>query len=137
MKRVEIEVTNKETRYKACDGTLFTTETECRKFEETAYCVIKSRLMSIVTSTINPYEKGLCYNEKYSTGYIVVLEDENKVDIVNVYLNFHGNSMIPYSWVSNTIVIMYNEYDNRVWVKNLNRDLDNLKELIDSVNQPF
>lgn len=137
MERVEIEVTNKETRYKACDGTLFTTENECKKFEETAYCVIKSRLMSIVTSTINPYEKNLCDNENYHTGYIVVLEDESKIDIVNVYLNFHSHSILPYSWVSNTIILMYNEYDNCVWVKNLNNELNNLKELIDSVNNPF
>lgn len=137
MEEVYVKREISEKKYKAIDGTLFTTEAECRKFEETAYCVIKSRLLSIVTSYINPYEKGICYNEKYSTGYIVVLEDKNKVDIVNVYLNFHGNSMIPYSWVSNTIVIMYNEYDNCVWVKNLNRDLNNLKELLDSLNQPF
>ena len=101
MERVEIDV--KAIRYKACDGTLFTTKNECKKFEETAYCVIKSRLMSIVTSTINPYEKNLCDNEDYHTGYIVVLEDESKIDIVNVYLNFHGNSILPYSWVSDSV----------------------------------
>ena len=35
------------------------------------------------------------------------------------------------------IVLMYNEYDNCVWVKNLDKELNNLKELIDSVNKPF
>lgn len=137
MERVTIEVTNNETRYKACDGTLFTTEIECKRFEASALCVIKSRLMSIVEKTVNPYEEGLCESCDYAEGFIINLEDESKIDIVNVYLSYYGNTPLSYNVKGHTIVVMRNSYDDCVWAKDLSAELEKLKSLIDSVNKPF
>ena len=137
MEEVYVKREVSEKRYKAIDGTLFTTESECRKFEESALCVIKSRLMSIVEKTVNPYEEDLCDNCDYAEGFIINLEDENTIDIVNVYLSYYGNTPFSYNAKGHTIVVMHNSYDDCVWTKDLSIELENLKSLIDSVNKPF
>jgi len=135
MEKIEIEV--KEVRFKAADGTVFKTEQECKRYEDTAKCVIKQRFMSIVEKTINPYEEGLCESCDYAEGFIINLEDENKIDIVNVYLSYYGNTPFSYHVKGHTIIVMHNSYDDCVWVKDLSVELEKLKSLIDSVNKPF
>ena len=137
MERVEIEVTNNEIRYKACDGTLFTTEAECRRFEASALCVIKSRLMSIVEKIVNPYDEGLCEGVDYTEGFIINLKDESNIHTVNLYLSYYGNTPLTYDVKGHTIVVMHNSYDDCVWRKDLSVELEKLKSLIDSVNKPF
>lgn len=44
MEAITTETTVKKTMYKAGDGTLFTTESECKVYEESAICAVKSRL---------------------------------------------------------------------------------------------
>lgn len=135
MEKIEIEV--KEVRFKAADGTVFKIEQECKRYEDTAKCVIKQRFMSIVEKTINPYEEDLCDNCDYAEGFIINLENENKIDIVNVYLSYYGNKPFSYNAKGHTIVVMHNSYDDCVWAKDLSIELENLKSLIDSVNKPF
>jgi len=39
-------------RYRAIDGTLFTDEDECEKYEESPYCKIKSKIMPEIEENI-------------------------------------------------------------------------------------
>lgn len=45
----EVPRVDKYTRYKAADGTVFTTAGECQKYEETAKCVIRGKLQKCIT----------------------------------------------------------------------------------------
>lgn len=66
MEVIEITTTNKEFRYKAIDGTIFNNELECKKYEDSAICVLRSRLK---IKTVDAW--CFCY------GY-----DENTVEVV-------------------------------------------------------
>lgn len=66
MEVIEITTTNKEFRYKAVDGTIFNNESECKSYEESALCVLRSRLK---IKTVDAW--CFCY------GY-----DENTVEVV-------------------------------------------------------
>lgn len=52
MKIIEEENVNKQTvtKYKAIDGTVFNSENECIKYEDTAKCVVRARLNIIETT---------------------------------------------------------------------------------------
>lgn len=141
MERVTVEVTNKETRYKAIDGTLFTTETECRKFEETAYCVIKSRLMSIVEETIEGndiYRQGLSDDTEYN-GYVINLDSKDKVDTLNVFLNYHGAKLLDYELTGGrTKILMIDKNDDDYFfIIDIKERIEALQNIIDRNNKPF
>ena len=51
MKPIEIEKVTKVTHYEAIDGTTFTTEEECVKYEDTAKCVLLTKYKPLVKRT--------------------------------------------------------------------------------------
>ena len=51
MKPIEIEKVTKVTHYEAIDGTTFTTEEECKKYEDTAKCVLLTKYKPLVKRT--------------------------------------------------------------------------------------
>lgn len=141
MEEVYVKREISEKRYKACDGTLFTTETECRKFEETAYCVIKSRLMSIVEETIEGdavYKQGLSDNTEYNS-YVINLDSKDKVDIINVFLNYHGAKLLDYELaVGRTKILMINKNDDDYFfIIDIKERIEALQSIIDRNNKPF
>lgn len=52
MEIIKEEIINKQTvnKYKAIDGTIFNSENECIKYEDTAQCVVRARLNIIETN---------------------------------------------------------------------------------------
>lgn len=141
MEEVYVKREISEKRYKAIDGTLFTTESECRKFEETAYCVIKSRLMSIIEETIegnDVYEHGLSDNTDY-TGYVINLDSKDKVDTLNVFLNYHCAKLLDYDLAGGrTIILMINRYEeDSFFIINIKERIEALQNIIDRNNIPF
>lgn len=141
MEEVYVKREISEKRYKAVDGTLFTTETECRKFEETAYCVIKSRLMSIVEETIEGndiYRQGLSDNTEYN-GYVINLDSKDKVDTLNVFLNYHGAKLLDYELtVGRTKILMIDKNDDDYFfIIDIKERIEALQNIIDRNNKPF
>lgn len=54
---IKREVTDIHTYYEALDGTRFTNEEECKKYEDTALCVAKAKVRKlIVTEELNAWE---------------------------------------------------------------------------------
>ena len=47
---IKREVTDVNISYEALDGTVFTSEEECLKYEETAKCVIRAKVNKLITS---------------------------------------------------------------------------------------
>lgn len=68
MERVLIDT--KETRFKATDGTLFRSEEDCKKYEETLECIVQSRYNKLVVK-----ETSACDMFYYGS-------DEDYIDIV-------------------------------------------------------
>ena len=141
MEEVYVKREVSEKRYKAIDGTLFTTESECRKFEESAECVIRHRLMSIVKETIEGqelYNKGVIDSEGY-TGYVIVLDSKDKIDILNVFFNFCHANLFNYDNINDrTILLMIDNYDNKsFYTIDLKEKIEAMQSIIDRNNKPF
>lgn len=73
MQRVSREIISSVIEYKANDGTVFTTESECKAYEATALCVIRSNFMNIVE-----------YSKKESKVFDIAGSDEYMYHFVKV-----------------------------------------------------
>lgn len=71
------EVKDTFTYYEATDGTRFTNEDECRKYEATALCIAKAKLKNlIVTKECNAWETMGGYEDNSVFGVKVATEEE-------------------------------------------------------------
>lgn len=82
MKPIEIEKVTKVTHYEAIDGTTFTTEEECVKYEDTAKCVLLTKYKPLVKRTASEYDIFNTGNDEYMIDILQYLSSESDIDIL-------------------------------------------------------
>ena len=82
MKPIEIEKVTKTTRYEAIDGTTFTTEEECVKYEDTAKCVLLTKYKPLVKRTASECDIFNTGSDEYMIDILQYLSSESDIDIL-------------------------------------------------------
>jgi len=90
MNTIQIEQTTTITKYEAIDGTTFVSKDECKKYEDTAICVLRSRynpLVIISTTEYNLFQVGSdeCVID------VVKLQSEQDIDTILQLCYYHHN----------------------------------------------
>lgn len=90
MKKITIEKVTKVVMYQAIDGTQFTTEEECRKYEESAKCALLTRYKPLVINSILESElfKGSS-SEEYEYDVVKMNTEQDVETIVHLYMLYH------------------------------------------------
>jgi hypothetical protein len=90
MKKITIEKTTKVVMYQATDGTQFTTEEECRKYEESAKCALLTRYKPLVINSILESElfKG-SGSEEYEYDVVKINNEQDVETIIHLYMLYH------------------------------------------------
>lgn len=82
MKPIEIEKVTKVTHYEAIDGTTFTTEEECVKYEDTAKCVLLTKYKPLVKRTVSEGDIFNTGSNEYMIDILQYLSSESDIDIL-------------------------------------------------------
>ena len=82
MKPIEIEKVTKVTHYEAIDGTTFTTEEECQKYEDTAKCVLLTKYKPLVKRTASECDIFNTGSDEYMIDILQYLSSESDIDIL-------------------------------------------------------
>ena len=82
MKPIEIEKVTKVTRYEAIDGTTFTTEEECVKYEDTAKCVLLTKYKPLVKRSASECDIFNTGSDEYMIDILQYLSSESDIDIL-------------------------------------------------------
>ena len=82
MKPIEIEKVTKVTHYEAIDGTTFTTEEECVKYEDTAKCVLLTKYKPLVKRTASECDIFNTGSDEYMIDILQYLSSESDIDIL-------------------------------------------------------
>jgi hypothetical protein len=90
MKEVIIETSIKTTKYQAIDGTQFLSKEECRKYEESAKCVLLTKYRPMVLNSVTENElfKG-AGSEEYSMDIVKIDNEQNIDTILQLYILYH------------------------------------------------
>lgn len=82
MKPIEIEKVTKVTHYEAIDGTTFTTEEECQKYEDTAKCALLTRYKCLVKRTDSESYIFNTGNDEFMIDILKPLQSSSDIDII-------------------------------------------------------
>lgn len=90
MKRITIEKITKVVMYQATDGIQFTTEEECRKYEESAKCALLTRYKPLVINSIteNKLFKSVG-SEEYEYDVVKINTEQDVETIIHLYMLYH------------------------------------------------
>lgn len=90
MKKITVEKITKVVMYQATDGTQFTTEEECRKYEESAKCVLLTKYKPLVLNSITENElfKG-SGSEEYTYDVVKINNEQDVETIIHLYMLYH------------------------------------------------
>lgn len=93
MKRVEKEIKRieKEVVYIANDGTEFSMESECRKYEESAKCVIMTKYKKLVVATKSESEIYTIGSDEYFYDFVKVSTKEDCDIVMQAFFFFNKN----------------------------------------------
>lgn len=83
----EVMVKKIETKYEAVDGTMFNTEDECKKWEESYQCTIRNSFKKIPQIRI---DGARCYTESASEDdevFALLPRDFEDIKIINAYVS--------------------------------------------------
>jgi len=78
--------------YVANDGTEFSDEAECKKYEESAYAVLHARYQKLVVNTTNEYDFFSWAGSEDTDVEIVMLSTQNDADVVKqIYVTINSH----------------------------------------------
>lgn len=135
MEKIEevIERTVKDTHisYKAIDGTLFTDENECRRYEETAEAVLLAKLSEIQI-------KEISCDDLFESGEgvyrVVIPTNEKHIDTLNQLWKLNGGAsqdklIFDSSYINTVVLVGVRIYDSKIdwiWFYKLNDVIDDI-----------
>ena len=116
MERVEIKGEVTTTKYKAVDGTMFTDQKQCELYENTAKCVIRSRI-KIVNET-NAWKVGFGYEDDKVE--VISGTKENVMMYVGLSIWYNSNNKKKAieelaSFDDNDLYVMWYNVDEQVY----------------------
>ena len=82
MKEIIKEVKNTYTVYQASDGTEFNSKEECKKYEDTAKCLLLTKYRPLVKKTVSEYDVFNTGSDEYMVDILQCLRDEADIDIL-------------------------------------------------------
>ena len=82
MKEITKEVKNTYTVYQASDGTEFNSKEECKKYEDTAKCLLLTKYRPLVKKTVSEYDVFNTGSDEYMVDILQCLRDEADIDIL-------------------------------------------------------
>lgn len=90
MKKITVEKTTKVVMYQATDGTQFTTEEECRKYEESAKCALLTRYNSLVINSVTENELfNGAGSEEYEYDVVKMNTEQDVETVIHLYMLYH------------------------------------------------
>ena len=82
MKEIIKEVKNTYTVYQAIDGTEFNSIEECKKYEDTAKCLLLTKYKPLVKKTVSEIDVFNTGSDEYMVDILQCLRDEADIDIL-------------------------------------------------------
>ena len=82
MKEITKEVKNTYTVYQASDGTEFNSVEECKKYEDTAKCLLLTKYKPLVKKTVSEYDVFNTGSDEYMMDILQCLRDKTDIDIL-------------------------------------------------------
>lgn len=88
MKEVQKEISQHVTVYEAIDGTEFTSKEQCKKYEESAKCVLMAKYTKLVVKSCSEYDL-LHTGSEDDTVNIVKLNNESDINTILLLIALH------------------------------------------------
>ena len=102
MKEITKEVKNTYTVYQASDGTEFNSVEECKKYEDTAKCLLLTKYKPLVKKTVSEYDVFNTGSEEYMMDILQCLRDETDIDIlIQLYRLYNSGRKINDDFYNN------------------------------------
>lgn len=92
MKAIQTEetITTIITKYEAIDGTIFESKDECKKYEDTAICVLRSRYNPLVITSTTEYDLFQVGSDECVID-VIKLQSEQDVDTILQLCHYYHN----------------------------------------------
>ena len=102
MKEITKEVKNTYTVYQASDGTEFNSKEECKKYEDTAKCLLLTKYKPLVKKTVSEYDVFNTGSEEYMVDILQCLRDEADIDVlIQLHRLYNGSKKINDDFYNN------------------------------------
>ena len=82
MKEITKEVKSTYIVYQASDGTEFNSKEECKKYEDTAKCLLLTKYKPLVKKTVTEFDIFNTGSDEYMIDIIQCLRDEADIDVL-------------------------------------------------------
>lgn len=125
MKKVQKEIKKHITVYEAVDGTEFNSEEECKKYEESAKCVLMTRYNKLVVKTCSEYDVFNYIGSEDEVVDIVKINSLSDIDTILKLIALHYPGPAEHTeWMqkredrladaynSNSLVVIGRGYEN-------------------------
>ena len=136
MKRVDSNTVLSIVVYEAFDGTQFDTMEECKKYEASAYGVLKKRVMEIALP--KPETDFECLMGDDREYLMVHIKDEAALLTVNSFIELNNrdqSTLIPASDIGKVIVLVINCEGDWVWHFDLSQYSEHIQNDIKSATE--
>lgn len=148
MKTIKREHITYINEYEAIDGTIFSSEEECIKYENSAASVLKSRYKKLVIKEANEWQLFKFGSDEELID-VIKLQSEKDIDLVlqlNCLYNPHlkddlidkHRKLLERAYNENTLVFISkgNEYDTTFWIRTSESEMnDTINELYKLMNE--
>ena len=85
MKEISVTETVHVTKYVAVDNTVFTSKSECEKYEQTAECALMQRYKPLVVKTVTEYDIFACGSDDSVVDVIKLTEAKDIDTVIQLY----------------------------------------------------
>ena len=100
MKEIQKETKQYVTVYEAVDGTEFTSKEECKKYEESAKCVLMTKYNKLVVKTCTEYDLFNCIGSEDETVDIIKITSLSDIDtILKLIALYYPSSAKDTEWM--------------------------------------
>lgn len=102
MKKITREVKSTYIVYQAPDGTEFNSVEECKKYEDTAKCLLLTKYRPLVKKTVSEYDVFNTGNEEYMLDVLQCLRDEADIDtLIQLHRLYNSNRKLNDDFYNN------------------------------------
>lgn len=149
MKETYVTREVRELFYEASDGTTFKDKAECKKYEESAKCVLLTKYQPLVVRESNPDELFRHGNDDDILDVIKITKEEDVNTVMQLYFYYNTSKyseerapkikdLLARALTENDLVIIYRGYceqtDSFCVVGALNSIFENIKNLCNETN---
>ena len=149
METIKIQKTINEIKYKAVDGTIFTSKEACKQYEDTCKCILNTKYKKYLVKSDTEYNIFHHGSDEYIYDIIKISDDKIKDIILQLFILYNYNATTHFEKINNLLESFdHTDYlligrgcgeENYFWpdycslkkhINTLNNLLDNIKENI-------